>query len=80
MTNSQYTQLLQMTARLYNRYHEKLEIAHAEYLARYGVAPGDIDDDFWIDSLEGGGGKCDDNITAEDVEANVVAIKERKGI
>lgn len=68
MTNSKFTKLLQSTAKRYNQYRRRLLLAQAEYEARYGHSPGDVDDDFWIDSLEGGSGEADELITAQMVD------------
>ena len=67
MTDSQFTKLIQRTARAYNKYKQLLDAAEEEYIRRYGCAPGDHDDDFWIDSLHGAGGDADENLTAAQV-------------
>jgi hypothetical protein len=68
MTNKSYTKLLQKCARAYNRYDALYEKARNEYIRRYGESPGEHDNDQWIDSLEGGGGDGNENVTAEIVD------------
>lgn len=46
--------------------------AEDEYERRYGVDPSNADDDQWIDAMHGGNGKCNEEITAEDVERGAV--------
>jgi hypothetical protein len=67
MTDKAYTRLLQQTARAYNRYAKQFSLAIEEYERRYGEKPGDHDNDFWIDTLEGGCGFADESITAEQI-------------
>lgn len=67
MTNSEFTRLLRTTARAANKYKRLLDKATEEYVARYGVLPGDVDDDYWIDCLELGCGEADEEITARQV-------------
>ena len=73
MTNEAFTKLLQRTARACNRYQQLLSRCNDEYLRRYGSRPNDIDDDYWIDSIEGGAGMASENFTAEDVDVGAVA-------
>lgn len=68
MTNAAFTKLLQKTARAYNRYDALYERARNEYVRRYGAAPGEHDNDQWIDSIEGGCGRAFEGITTEDVD------------
>jgi hypothetical protein len=68
MRNTQFTKLIQRCARAYNRYKTLLDAAEDEYIRRYGCAPGDHDDNYWIDSLHGAGGDADENLTAEKVD------------
>lgn len=75
MTDAQFTKLIQRTARAYNKYKPLLEAAENEYIRRYGCAPGDHDDDFWIDSLHGSGGDAYEGLTAEGVHENAVMCK-----
>lgn len=75
MTDRQFTDILQKTARAYNRYKTFLDKAEDEYIRRYGFAPGDHDDDFWIDSLHGAGGLADEGITAEEVQEHAPQIR-----
>jgi hypothetical protein len=70
MTDSRFTDIIQRTAKAYNRYKALLDVAEAEYIRRYGCAPGDHDDDFWIDSLHGACGEADEYLTAARVHEN----------
>ncbi len=78
MKNQQFSKLIQRTARAYNRYKLLLDAAESEYIRRYGCAPGDHDDDFWIDSLHGSCGDADENLTAEQVDEHAITCKERR--
>lgn len=68
MTDSQFTKLLQRTAAALTKHRQLLIAALDEYQRRYGELPGDHDNDDWIDSLEGGCGEGNENITAEMVD------------
>lgn len=72
MTDSEFTALIAKTASAYNKYRKLIEKAEAEYVRRYGKHPSDIDDDFWIDSLQGGGGAAS-AITAAEVDQHTPA-------
>lgn len=72
MKNSDFTKLLQRTARAMTKAQELQRTAEAEYERRYGVNPSDADDDHWIDSLSGAGGDCNDKITWRDVDKAAV--------
>jgi hypothetical protein len=76
MTNKQFTKLIARTAKAYNRYLPLLKKAEDEYERRFGHNPSDADDDFWIDSLQGGCGAAS-AITAEDVEESALTRKTR---
>lgn len=67
MTDTEFTKLIRRTACAYNKYKSLLDSAEEEYIRRYKCAPGDHDDDFWIDSLHGACGNADENLTAAQV-------------
>ena len=68
MTNTQYTRLLRRTAAACTKFRRLLVAAQDEYSRRYGELPGDHNNDQWIDSLEGGGGEGNEDVTAEIVD------------
>ena len=68
MTDSKYTSVLKRAAKAYNVYLENLIKAQNEYQRRYGMLPGDHDNDSWIDSIEGGGGAANEDVTADLVD------------
>ncbi len=72
MKNPQYTNLLQHAARKMNEARTLIEKAEAEYVRRYGAHPSDANDDLWIDSMTGSNGRCNEDMTAEDVERGAV--------
>lgn len=70
MTDKKFESLISKTADTYNKYKALLDIVEDEYIKRYGCAPGDQDDDFWIDSLHGA---CGDAaaITVKEIEDSI---------
>jgi hypothetical protein len=78
MTDSQFTKLLRRAAKAQNRASVLREQAEEEYTRRYGAHPSDVDDDQWIDSMTGNSGRCDESITASDVEDGAVNYAGRK--
>ena len=64
-----------MNIKLITLEHKRiLELCEAEYEARFGNNPSEVDDDYWIDSLHYGQGK---KITIQDIVANASIHKQR---
>ncbi len=51
MTNKQFQRLLDRLHNAHVRYSDLLGEAESEYKRRYGVPPGECDNDIWIDSF-----------------------------
>lgn len=51
MTDKDWLNLLNKTRDAAHRHRELLNKAEAEYERRYGNKPGDVDDDWWIDTF-----------------------------
>ena len=53
MNDSKFKKKLTSLIKAQNRARELLVECEDEYISRYGVAPGDIDDDDWIETYHG---------------------------
>lgn len=56
MTDEAWAKLIKRAAETRCKAEELRKRAEAEYERRYGNNPSDVDDDWWIDTIEGGGG------------------------
>ena len=67
MTDKKWLELMTQCSKLALEHNKILKLCEAEYEARYGNKPSDVDDDYWIDSLHYGQGK---KITIQDIVAS----------
>ena len=59
MTDKKWHKIIIKCKAACDEHKRLLEIAEEEYFKRYGHAPSDVDDDWWIDTLHYGRGSTD---------------------
>lgn len=57
MTDKKWLESINSAAQAYQIFVTLRSQAEKEYESRYGVNPSDVDDDFWIDTVQGAGCK-----------------------